>query len=124
MEKQKLEKLIFIYNANAGIRNALLDGAHKIVSPATYTCKLCSITYGAFREKKIWKRYRTQHDLPMEFLYKDGFTKAYASKFGSKFTFPIVLGVTVNGLEVYIKTEELVSMNNTEDLIKLLEERT
>ena len=56
MEKQKIEKLIFIYNANSGKHNALLDTMHKIVSPNTYNCNLCDITFGLFTENKTWRK--------------------------------------------------------------------
>ena len=59
----------------------------------------------------------------MEFLHKDEFFKAYASKFGHKFTFPIVLGATSNGLEIFVKTEELNEMKNAKDLIELITKR-
>jgi len=37
--------LIFVYNANGGLVNSWLDTAHKIVSPSTYSCSLCAITF-------------------------------------------------------------------------------
>ncbi len=116
----KLEKLIFIYNADSGLRNQLIDGAHKILSPATYECNLCDITYGAFTENKVWKEFRKQSDLDLEFLHRDEFAKAYRSKFGYKFTFPIVLASVDENLEVFIKTEELNALENADALIGLI----
>jgi len=117
------QKLIFVYNADAGFRNALLDGAHKILSPSTYQCSLCNITYGAFTEHTVWKRFRKTTNLAMQFLHKDEFAKVYASKFGHKFTFPIVLIESARGLEIFIKTEELNSLENPEALIGLIQKR-
>ena len=59
----------------------------------------------------------------MQFLHKDEFRKAYASKFGHKFEFPLVLGSTQKGLEVVINTEELNQLDKAEALIALLEDR-
>lgn len=39
--------LIFVYNAKSGLISAFGDMVHKIVSPATYPCSLCALTYGA-----------------------------------------------------------------------------
>ncbi len=39
--------LVFVYNANSGLLNALLDMGHKVVSPRTYPCSLCALTYGS-----------------------------------------------------------------------------
>ena len=121
MIKKKLQKLLFVYNANSGLGNMLLDGAHKILSPSTYECNLCDITFGAFTENKIWKAYRRESALDMEFLHKDEFQEHYASKFGHNFTFPIVLGVTADNLDVFITTEALNSLNNAEELIALMQ---
>lgn len=117
------QKLIFVYNADSGLGNLILDGAHKILSPSTYDCKLCEITFGAFTENAIWKKFRTSFHNEMEFLHRDEFKKAYASKFGHKFTFPIVLLASDRGLEVLIKTAEMNNLNSTEDLIALVAER-
>ena len=118
MNNKKLQKLLFIYNANSGLGNTLLDGAHKILSPSTYECKLCDITYGAFTERKIWKAFRKGSSIEMEFLHKDEFLKQYASKFRPSFTFPIVLGLTDDNMEVFITTEMLNGLNNAQDLIQ------
>lgn len=116
-------KLVFVYNADSGLRNLVLDSAHKLFSPGTYQCSLCDITYGAFREKSDWKKFRESSDLEMEFLHKDEFADAYKSKFGHKFHFPIVLLETNRGLEVFIRTEELDAVTGVKELIALIEER-
>jgi len=123
MNNSKLQKLLFVYNANTGLGNMLLDSAHKIISPATYACNLCDITYGAFTEKKKWKKYRQESKLEMDFLHKDEFKKGYASKFGHKFNFPIVLGITTQGVEILVNTAELNDLASAEDLIRLINER-
>ena len=124
MKNHKLQKLLFIYNANSGMRNALLDGAHKIFSPSTYECNLCDITYGAFTENKVWKKFRGETALKMEFLHKDEFTKQYASKFGHKFTFPIILAVINNNMEVFVHTKELNVLGSADKLVWLIQERS
>lgn len=123
MKNRAIQKLIFIYNADSGLRNMVMDSVHKIFSPSTYQCNLCDITYGAFTENSIWKKFRKETNLQMQFLHKDEFTKTYRSKFGHKFTFPIVLAETQNGLEIFVKTEELNEMNTTEGLISMVKTR-
>ncbi|MEM9075711.1 MAG: GTPase [Bacteroidota bacterium] len=123
MEKKNSEKLIFVYNANSGARNALMDSMHKVFSPSTYDCNLCDITFGVVRENRTWKRFREESDMDMTFLHKDEFQKMYASKFGYKFTYPIVLVEAEKGLEVFISTEEMNSLKTPHALIRLLKER-
>ena len=119
----EVQELIFIYNADSGLKNAILDGAHKVLSPATYECSLCQLTHGAFQEKKTWRKFRERYKLPMKFFHKDEFIKQYASKFGYKFSYPLILGATQAGFEVVIGSEELNKLSETEALISLLEER-
>ncbi|WP_411030258.1 GTPase [Spongiimicrobium sp. 3-5] len=123
MNNSTLHKLLFVYNADSGIRNALLDSAHKILSPDTYDCNLCDITFGVFTENKVWKAFREENDGQMEFLHKDEFAKQYASKFGYKFTFPIVLAITEDAMEVFVGTEELNTLESAEALVTLIQER-
>ncbi|MBT8184784.1 MAG: GTPase [Eudoraea sp.] len=123
MNENKLQKLLFIYNANSGLRNMFLDGAHKILSPKTYECNLCDITFGAFTENKQWKKFRRGSKMEMEFLHKDEFKTQYASKFGYSFDFPIVLGVSSNGIEVVVSPEELNALRKAEELIQLINKR-
>lgn len=63
--------LIFIYNADGGLLNALGDMVHKIVSPATYPCSLCAITYGPFAMRRDWRAFLDSLDCAKLFLYRD-----------------------------------------------------
>ena len=116
-------KLIFIYNANSGKRNAALDSLHKVFSPKTYPCSLCDITYGIFKENETWKRFRESASIKMEFLHIDEFEKAYKSKWLQKFDYPLVLTENSENLEVFIAKEELDGMKSPEELIGLVEKR-
>lgn len=126
MKEQRIQKLIFVYNADSGVRNMVMDIAHKILSPRTYDCNLCDITFGVFTENKEWKQFRLSLEAKqqqLQFLHKDEFAKAYKSKFGYKFTFPIVLVETNNDLEILVNTQEMNGVESTQDFINLLENR-
>jgi len=123
MDNADTQKLIFIYNADSGLRNTIVDSAHKILSPDTYTCSLCDITFGAFTENSVWKKFRKETNLDMQFLHKDEFNKTYATKFGYKFTFPIVLAESDTVFDVFIKTEELNNLDDSKALIDLIHQR-
>ncbi len=120
------QKLVFIYNADSGLGNGIIDGVHKVLSPATYQCSLCKLTHGAFTEKKLWKAFRDElgaQGFELDFLHKDEFGKLYRSKFGHKFTYPIVLVVGNNGLEILIHTNELPALEFPQALIDLVRQR-
>ena len=114
------KKILFIYNANSDTGSKMLDFAHKIVSPATYNCNLCSLTHGNFTENKQWKTFRERlmaEDYELEFYHKDEFQESYKSKFGHKYTYPIILLETTHDLEVLVTTEKLNTFEGVEDLI-------
>ncbi len=118
-----MKSLIFVYNVNSGKANSYLDVIHKIFKPSTYACDLCKLTYGTFSERSEWKKFRENLDVETEFLHKDEFQKEYASKFGYKFEFPIVLFKEDRGMEVLVSKEELAALEGPAQLIDLLDER-
>ncbi|WP_420321743.1 GTPase [Flagellimonas sp.] len=124
METEKELKLVFVYNADSGVHNAILDSMRKVFSPSTYDCNLCDITFGIVSENDIWKKFREESQHEMVFLHKDEFAKMYASKFGHKFIFPIVLAENGNELEVLISTKELNGLKTAEELVHLVKKRT
>ena len=119
-----MEKLIFVYNAFSGSHNALLDAVLKLVNTSSVPCNLCKLTYGVFSEKKAWKEFRKNSDLEMQFLHLDEFRKKYASKFGYKYTFPIVLWEDEKELGILVTTEEIEELKDVEEFIALLKSRT
>lgn len=115
----KNTKLIFVYNANSGKLNAFFDTLHKKISPSTYQCNLCQLTYGSFTEMPEWKSFRENFSGEMEFLHIDEFEKKYP-KAGS---YPVVYQVTDSGnLEVLLNTEQVDHFKNLQELIAFFED--
>ena len=105
-------KLIFVYNADAGLMNTLIDIGHKALSPQTYECNLCGLTFGLFTEHKQWKQFREESDTEMEFLHRDEFEQKYARKF----KYPVILKNDEN-LSVAISEAELNEIKTLDELI-------
>ena len=116
-------KLIFVYNANSGKVSAIMDSLHKILSPSTYDCNLCAITFGNFSEDETWKAFRAQSEIEMEFYHKDKFLKKFRSKWLPKFDFPILLSEENGELVVFITSEELNKLENASQLIVEIKKR-
>ncbi|MFT4847844.1 MAG: hypothetical protein ACI83B_000366 [Sediminicola sp.] len=110
-------KLIVVYNANSGAVSAILDGLHKMVSPSTYDCNLCAITFGNFSEDKVWKEFREASEIEMEFYHKDEFLKQFRSKWLPKYDFPVVLSKEDGQLEMFIDSQELNALEDASQLI-------
>ncbi|WP_290788738.1 GTPase [Altibacter sp.] len=118
-----MDRLLFVYNANSGKMNAVLDSLHKITNPSTYNCNLCTITFGVFTEDDLWKTFRENSPLQLEFYHRDEFKKKFNSKWLSKFEFPIVLSEKNGEFEVFITTEELNGFTTSEALIEAIMKR-
>ncbi|KAA1244877.1 GTPase [Aquimarina sp. RZ0] len=117
-------RILFVYNAKSDFLNKYLDVAHKIISPSTYSCDLCSLTHGNFSEKKIWKDFKEKTNHEFIFQYKNEFLQQYGKKNNEKkFKFPIILEQRKNGFNVLMSEEELGLLTSAENLIERLEKK-
>lgn len=115
--------LVFVYNANSGTVNAALDSMHKIVSPSTYPCKLCELTFGTFTERTEWKEFRINSAYDMRFLHKDEYLEEFGFGWLAEQHLPLALRIDDNGPEVFISSETFNGINSVEALIALVRER-
>ncbi|MCI5208930.1 MAG: GTPase [Candidatus Electrothrix sp. ATG2] len=113
-------KIVFVYNAESGKINTLLDIGHKILRPDTYSCNLCSLTHGVFSEKEEWRQYRAATPHELKFLHKDEFEERYGKERG--YSYPVILKVLDDGksLEVLLATEEIIALSGIEELMNRL----
>jgi len=92
----------------------LTDYAHKIISPKTYQCHLCALTYGNLGINNAWKDFIKSLGAKVEFLHKDEFVK----KHNFKTSYPVILKESRGKLLVLISTKELNSFKSLEELMK------
>ena len=115
----KIDRLIFVYNAESGTMNSAIDFAHKMLSPETYECNLCKITYGNFAMKKEWKEFLKQVTTEVKFMYKNQFVKAYGIKDEE---FPAVFKIKSGRIKKVLSCNELNSMNKIEEIVIALQQ--
>ncbi|MFD0933501.1 GTPase [Psychroflexus salinarum] len=120
---QKNKAIIFVYNANSGVNNSLLDTAHKFLNPKTYECKLCELTFGLISEKRKWKAFRKQSDIEMVFLHKDEYRRKFKSKFEKLYDLPVILYQDNYDLSLLMGKDELNQIEETETLIEKIKSR-
>ncbi|WBA43259.1 hypothetical protein [Hymenobacter canadensis] len=72
-----MPELLFVYNANAGWLNGVLDTLHKTFSPATYPCSLCAVTYGARTMYPEWRAFLERLPAQAQFLHRDELRQQY-----------------------------------------------
>jgi hypothetical protein len=116
-------KLIFVYNANSGAVSAILDSAHKLLSPTTYDCKLCDLTHGVFSENKHWSTFKESSSIEMVFLHKDEFLKQYKSKWLPKYNFPVILSEEDQALHIFMSSKDFETIETVVELIAVIESK-
>lgn len=109
--------LIFVYNADSGFVNTLLDIGHKIVSPQTYSCNLCAITHSTFSMRDEWKNFVAELGVSVEFLHRDELEKQYGM---CDVGLPAVFCETDGALETWVSREEINHCRSLEDLERLI----
>lgn len=112
------KKLVFVYNADSGIMNAVKDAFNKTLRPKTYQCNLCAVTFGPVSMKSKWKNYIESLDTEVEFLHKDEFIDQFKLE---NISFPAGFLVTGAEPDLLITKEEIDRCKTVEDLISLIE---
>ena len=114
------QKLIFVYNANSGLFSSLTDTVHKMVSPSTYKCNLCAITYGALDMKQEWRKFIENFPHEVEFLHKNEMKKYPKFK---KIELPAVLLKKRSKTEQLVKAEEINGCKTIKELKNLVNKK-
>ena len=110
--------LLFVYNADSGLFNTVADIAHKITSPDTYACDLCSLTHGYFTINKQWQQFLDSTDDEFVFLHRDEFRKQYPDV---ATPLPAIFIDTDEGLQALVSKAELGRLEDVQQLIGLIE---
>ena len=114
-----MEKLIFVYNANSGKANALLDFGKKYVAPSTYDCQLCMISYGPFGMKKDWKQFTESLPYDVSFLHKDEFEKQHPE---AHIDPPGLLYLSDTGYQTLLDAQDFDNIASLEELKKRVDQ--
>ncbi len=125
-------RLVFVYNADSGLFNTLSDIAHKIFSPATYSCHLCELSHSHFTMRSEWAAFIKTLKLEGEFLHRDEFIKQYGN---DHHAFPAIFlrqgdeitlcidAKTINGCEDIDDLKVLISKHCIDEEVNGLPER-
>ena len=115
------QRLLFVYNADGGRLAGLKDMFHKILSPSTYECSLCAVTYGATSRRPEWSAFIKALPVPVEFLHRDEFVRTYPQ--WARHPLPAAFGVGKGGaLRPFIEAPEMEA-TDLNGLMKLVQQR-
>jgi hypothetical protein len=110
-----MNTLIFVYNAESGMTNALLDVGRRVFAPESYPCSLCAVTYGPFGMKKDWKDFTAKLPYEVTFLHKDELPEAVLAK---NLTFPCLVlksGDNITNLIDGAEFKKITDLNSLKD---------
>ena len=109
--------LVFVYNADSGVFNALADAAHKIFSPRTYRCNLCTLTHSAVGMRGEWRRFLDGLGRPLEFLHADELRARYGVE---GVPLPAIFEKDGGTLEVLAGADSINACGTMDDLKRLI----
>ena len=112
-------ELIFVYNADSGMINAIKDYFHKVISPKTYECSLCTLTYDMLGMKSEWKKAIEKTGIKTTFLHKD----ELAERYSLSFELPVVLLKKGDKIVVLISAEQISKTKNLNELIEVINKK-
>lgn len=113
-------KLIFVYNADSGLLNDIISVAHKTLSPKTYSCNLCRLTFGLYSMRKPWKEFIKALNVEVEFLHRDVMMQRYGM---ADIPLPAVLEQIDTDVSVWINADDMNQCRSLDDLIELIQQR-
>jgi len=120
MNTKSRHKLVFVYNADSGLFNTVTDVAHKIISPRTYSCDLCSLTHGYFKVRDTWVKFLQAIDVECEFLHRDQLFEKYAI---ADVELPQIYK-NINGkLESWISKNEIEPLSSVDELVAFIKQK-
>ncbi len=112
-----MKELIFIYNAKSGLTQAAVDWAHKIISPKTYECSLCSLTYGNLGKYSKWSKFLESLNMNKSFIYDDQLSDL---SFYNNESLPCIFLREDDNYSLLLNNDELDRCENLDALINLI----
>ena len=116
--KKNSNEIVFVYNADSGIVNSIIDYGHKVVRPDSYACSLCALTYGNLGKKKQWKTLIDSLDAIVSFVHRNEFKTRYESL---PLEFPSVYLIDNENVNILVSRNEIDNCSNLQDLISLVQ---
>ncbi len=109
-------ELVFVYNAKTDVISAVTDYAHKVLSPSTYKCDLCQLTYHNLGQRKAWKAFKKSSNAKMEFWY----IRQFEQEFKFSADYPVIFERKNGKLEIVLDKDQLSAFKDVDELIGAL----
>jgi hypothetical protein len=113
-------RLVLVYAVDGGIVAGLFDYAHKLLSPSTYPCHLCALTYGPAGQRTAWARALAELGVPADFLHRDELVRQHGADHPP---LPAVFVVRAGARELLLSKADIDACRDLDALIALLRGR-
>lgn len=114
-------RLVIVYNANAGLVAGVMDSVHKIVSPSTYPCQLCAVTYGLASMRREWRAFLDGLGMDLLFHHRPDFRAAFPA--AADWPLPLVAVETDGGIEQLVTAADFAAIPDLPALIAVVRAR-
>lgn len=115
-------RLIFAYNANAGLLAGALDSVHKTLSPGTYACHLCALTHGMFAMRPQWRQWLKALPLAADFYHRPDFRSAFPQL--ADLPLPLVGMIEEGQFKTLLDAKTLGQIEHVDELVAALAKLT
>jgi membrane protease subunit (stomatin/prohibitin family) len=105
---------VFAYAVDGGTMSSIVNYAHKMVSPGTYRCNMCALTYGTFGTKKEWTKFIESLARETIFLHRDEFNERYPAV---EDALPAVFVERDGTLSIVVDAREMSTAKTLDELI-------
>lgn len=114
------KEIIFVYNSPDDPISLVIGYLHKKVSPDTYECNLCKLTYGVTMNPK-WKAYIASLKHKITFLHSNEFKKEYPDLADTPL--PTAFIKDESGMRVLVTRAEMNEPKDMDSLIELMKRK-
>lgn len=115
------DRILLVYNESDGLFDAVSGWTHKLLSPGTYHCALCRITFGLTGMLVPWKSYLDLLPFQKAFLHRDEFKAKYPALAATPL--PVILAEKDDRWEILLSAEEIRTTASLSRLINLMQIR-
>jgi hypothetical protein len=116
-----VKRLVIVYNANAGLAAGVMDSVHKIVSPSTYPCQLCAVTYGLTSMRRDWRVFLDGLGMDLVFHHRPDFRQAFPA--AAEWPLPLVAVEEGGSLRELVSAADFAGIADVPGLIATLQSR-
>ena len=116
--------MAIVWNADRGWQHALMDSLHKVVSPQTYSCKLCQLTHGLAGPKAEWSKFLESNGREVVFYHRDQFKKSPIAENFPGLELPVILIRTSEKWQILLTKNEIIRLENLQELLQVLERKS